>query len=90
MSSLAAKVKDVSFSRERLRVSLADGRIIEAPLAWYPTLFHAMPAQRRAWKPCGAGRGIHWPKIDYHLSVEGLLRGAHEAPAVSRRHAGVS
>lgn len=85
MSSSAAKVKSVSVEGERLSVALTDGRIIQAPLSWYPTLFHATKTQLKNWKPCGAGRGIHWPALDYHLSVEGLLRGAREAVGVTRR-----
>jgi hypothetical protein len=27
------------------------------------------------WEPCAAGYGIHWPRIDEDLSVEGLLKG---------------
>jgi hypothetical protein len=85
MNSSVAKVKSVSFGDNFLTITLVDGRIIQAPLGWYPTLFHATKAQLKSWKPCGAGRGIHWPAIDYHLSVEGLLRGEHEAEGLSRR-----
>jgi hypothetical protein len=85
MSSSTAKVKSVAFQPEYLAVTLDDGRIIQAPLSWYPTLFHATKTQLKAWEPCGAGRGIHWPVLDYHLSIEGLLRGAHEAVGVTRR-----
>ncbi len=85
MNSLSAKVKNVGIDRETLSVELLDGRIISAPLTWYPTLLQAAPKQVRHWKTCGAGTGIHWPDLDYHLSVEGLLRGAREAQGVSRR-----
>ena len=64
---------------------LTDGRVIGAPLTWYPTLLEATARQLRRWKACGAGTGIHWPALDYHLSVEGLLRGAREAEGVTRR-----
>jgi hypothetical protein len=85
MSSSSAKVKSVTVRRDKLTVELTDGRAISAPLTWYPTLLQATASQLRAWKPCGAGTGIHWPGLDYHLSVEGVLRGAHEAEGVSRR-----
>jgi hypothetical protein len=75
----------VTISPETLIVELADGRVVSAPLTWYPTLVQATPKQLRNWRPCGAGTGIHWPALDYHLSVEGLLRGAHEAEGVTRR-----
>lgn len=79
MSSLSVKVREVQVTRDELRVALSDGRRIAVPLAWYPTLLHASEEERRAWKTCGAGSGIHWPLLDYRLSVHGLLQGYPEA-----------
>src|SRR5438445_13056129 len=70
------RVVDVKFTKETLSVALRDGRTITVPLAWYPRLFNATPAQRKNWQIAGAGYGIHWPDIDEDLSTEGLLRGA--------------
>lgn len=70
------RVKDVHFTEDTLSVDLMDGRTITVPLAWYPKLLHADPAQRQNWQTCGGGYGIHWPDIDEDLSTEGLLRGA--------------
>ncbi|MXP42265.1 DUF2442 domain-containing protein [Altererythrobacter soli] len=75
------RVADVRFDEDRLIVDLMDGRTIAVPLAWYPRLFEATPAQRAHWEKIGAGYGIHWPDIDEDLSTEGLLRGA-PAPRV--------
>ena len=36
--------------RRRLTVDLSDGRTIAVPLAWYPRLAHASPAERRNWR----------------------------------------
>jgi hypothetical protein len=81
MPSNAAKVRDVVADNRRLVVRLDDGRILSSPLDWYPTLKGATHAERSQWRPCQAGHGIHWPALDYDLSVEGLLRGAREAGA---------
>jgi Protein of unknown function (DUF2442) len=70
------KAVRVEVSEDELTVELLDGRSIIVPLAWYPRLLHATPAQRANWKIAGAGFGIHWPDVDEDLSVEGLLRGA--------------
>jgi hypothetical protein len=83
MNSINAKVKSVRIARSLLTVGLDDGRIISLPLAWYPSLQRAKSSERTDWQPCAAGRGIHWPALDYDLSVEGLLCGAHEAPGVA-------
>ena len=70
------RVLDVAFSDDALSVSLRDGRVITVPLAWYPRLLNATPAQRKNWKIAGGSYGIHWPELDEDLSTEGLLRGA--------------
>ena len=70
------RVKDVRCTDDELIVSIADGRTIAVPLAWYPRLLHATSEQRSRWETAGAGFGIHWPEIDEDLSTEGLLAGA--------------
>jgi hypothetical protein len=69
------RVTDVRFDAERLIVDLASGRTIAVPLAWYPRLQGATPAQRSNWIKAGGGFGIHWPDVDEDLSVAGLLSG---------------
>lgn len=69
------RVADVRITAERLHVQLRDGRLIAAPLAWFPRLAGATADQRRRWEPSAAGHGIHWPDIDEDISIEGLLRG---------------
>ena len=58
-----------------LSVELSDGRSISAPLAWFPRLLHASPAERSAWRLIGDGDGIHWPELDEDISVESLVAG---------------
>jgi len=70
------RVSAVRFEDDRLVVDLADGRTIAVPIAWYPRLAAATPAERAHWEVAGAGYGIHWPEIDEDLSTAGLLRGA--------------
>ena len=70
------RVKNVAIDADQLTVSLFDGRTIAVPLAWYPRLADATPAQRRNFEISGGGYGIHWPDLDEDLSTEGLLRGA--------------
>jgi len=69
------RVADVRFEDDRLIVDLADGRTIAVPVAWYPRLASATPAQRENWEVASAGYGIHWPDVDEDLSTHGLLRG---------------
>ncbi len=68
--ALAEKVKVTSHV---LIVSLVDGRKLEVPLVWFPRLYKATAAQRKQYKLIGRGIGIHWPKIDEDISIDGLL-----------------
>jgi hypothetical protein len=63
----------------RLAVELDDGRVISAPLEWYPRLLHGTPQERTRWSLIGGGSGIHWPELDEDISVEGLLAGRRSA-----------
>ena len=69
------RAQEVSVSEDELTLALADGRRISVPLAWFPRLLHATPAQRSNWELLGDGEGVHWPEIDEDLSVAGILRG---------------
>jgi len=68
-----ATAVDVAVTDERLTVTLADGRELSAPLAWFPRVLEATDEQRRKWRFIGGGQGIHWPEIDEDISVASLL-----------------
>lgn len=70
------RVRDVHINDDTISVDLFDGRTITVPLAWFPRLLHATPAQRAQWHVSGAGYGIHWPRLDEDLTTQGLLQGA--------------
>ena len=67
--------KSVRISDDSLAADLADGRTITVPLAWFPRLAHASPAERDNWRLIAGGEGIHWPDLDEDISVESLLAG---------------
>jgi hypothetical protein len=71
-----ALAQSLALSDDTLTVDLLDGRSIAVPLAWYPRLAHAAPAEREHWRLIGRGEGIHWPDLDEDISVENLLSGA--------------
>ncbi len=71
---LDATAVDVRVDEDALRVTLADGRELAIPLAWFPRLRDATPAQHRNWRLIGRGQGIHWPAIDEDISVASLMR----------------
>lgn len=82
MTTLEIEIGDVEavsveFTPSDLVVTLADGRKIATPLAWYPRLLEASPADRADYEIMPMG--IHWPRLDEDLSVAGMLKGRSSA-----------
>ena len=67
--------QSVAFNESQVHTQLMNGRTVTAPLAWYPRLAHASPAERNNWRLIGGGEGIHWPDLDEDISIENLLTG---------------
>jgi hypothetical protein len=81
MSTLVKRAEalavEVSCTDDTLSVVLSDGRMISAPLAWFPRLLDATAKQRAEWELIGDGIGIHWEAIDEDISVASLLQPQH-------------
>ena len=80
MKPLTLKVEvlgaiNLKVTEESLTAYLSDGRVISAPLAWYPRLVHATQEERNNWEIFGEGLYFHWPDLDEDLGVEALLAG---------------
>lgn len=77
MSTLEVRVEPrivhLMFTKDALKVVLADGREVSAPLEWFPRLRDANDRQRQNWRLIGRGIGIHWEEIDEDISVKSLL-----------------
>jgi hypothetical protein len=63
----------VRFDDDSMWVDLADGRVIGVPLAWFPRLLAATPAERSRVEL--SVTGLHWEGLDEDISVAGLLAG---------------
>jgi hypothetical protein len=64
---------DVRFDDATMWVSLSDGRVLGVPLAWFPRLLSASPADLLKYELSSSG--IHWEALDEDISVAGLLAG---------------
>lgn len=71
--------ESVTFSVDSMIVQLDDGRALSVPLAWYPRLLHGNQPEREQFELIGDGEGIHWPRLDEDISVEGLMAGRRSA-----------
>ncbi|MCG6658655.1 DUF2442 domain-containing protein [Halomonas campisalis] len=72
---MSISAKTVSFDDYTMWVELSDGRTLGIPLAWFPRLLHATPAERAECRISYSGQGLHWDELDEDISVEGLLAG---------------
>ena len=76
------RAQSIAFNDDSMQVQLSDGRVLSVPLAWFPRLLHATPAQRASYTL--STRGLHWEDLDEDISVEGLLAGVGD---LTHRHA---
>jgi hypothetical protein len=81
MSTSASRItpnplaESVEVTEDSIVVGLVDGRVVSAPIAWYPRLLHGTVNERKNYRFIGRGEGIHWPDLDEDISVEALLLG---------------
>ena len=67
--------QQITFDADTMWIALVDGRTLGVPLAYFPRLLNATPAQRKKYLISGNGSGIHWDALDEDISVEHLLLG---------------
>lgn len=72
---MSTSAKELRFDDYTMWVELTDGRTLGVPLAWFPRLLHATPAQRNDYRISVNGNGLHWEEIDEDISIAGLLAG---------------
>jgi hypothetical protein len=75
ISTLEVRALKIWLDDENLWARLSDGRQLAVPLAYFPRLLKATPAQRKRFETSGGGSGIHWDELDEDISIEGLLLG---------------
>jgi hypothetical protein len=86
MTTLQIEVEDArplaaDCDDRHLTVTLADGRVLQTPLWWYPRLLAATAEQRSQVEL--SPLGMHWPEIDEDISVASMLRGS-KAPGAKQ------
>ena len=77
----SARPVAVRFGADLMWVELDDARVLGVPLAWFPRLMHATPAQREAVELSPSG--LHWAEVEEDGSVAGLLAGRGDATRAS-------
>lgn len=67
------QIQAVHFANGNIQIDLRDGRMVSAPLTWFPRLQTASVAQRANYYVDDMGTGAHWPEVDEDISVRVLL-----------------
>jgi len=70
---MSVPATSVRFDDDTMWVDLADGRTLGVPLARFPCLLNATPAQRTRVEL--SRTGLHWEELDEDVSIAGLLAG---------------
>lgn len=76
---------EVRFDEDSLWVSLADGRTVGVPLAWFPRLLNASDADRQNFFLSPSG--IHWETVDEDIAIEALFAHRAEFPSEPKKAA---
>ena len=69
----APTVTSVKVTADALIVAFADGRVLAAPLTWFPRLLHGTPAERQAVEIWGKTM-LHWEALDEDIDAVGLFK----------------
>ncbi len=92
MSTLAVEplATRVTFDADTMWVDLADGRRLGVPLAYFPRLLRATPAQRQRCVISVGGIGLHWEDLDEDILVSALLLGVGDRSRSEQPEAAVA
>lgn len=71
-------IVDIHMSKEldMLLVVLNTREVLKLRLSASKALAKASEKQLADWQLIGSGYGVHWPRLDEHLSLKGFLRDA--------------
>ena len=70
---MSVSATSIRFHDHTMWIELTDGRTLGVPLAWFPRLLNATPAERDRVEL--SRTGLHWETLDEDISVAGLLAG---------------
>lgn len=79
---MAISAEKVTFDEDNMWVTLSDGRTLGVPLAWFPRLLHAAPADLAAVTL--SPMGLHWEALDEDISIAGLIAGRGDMANVGK------
>jgi hypothetical protein len=67
-------IKSVGFGDEKMYIELTSTKVLTVPYTYTQKLKSANPKDLQDYRLIANGIGIHFPKIDEDISVEGIIR----------------
>jgi hypothetical protein len=67
-------IKSVGFGDEKIYIELTSTKVLTVPYTYTQKLKSANPKDLQDYRLIANGIGIHFPKIDEDISVEGIIR----------------
>ena len=67
-------IKSVGFGDEKIYIELTSTKVLTVPYTYTQKLKNANPKDLQDYRLIANGIGIHFPKIDEDISVEGIIR----------------
>ena len=86
-TALRAQSAHYDSRKKRIVIALANGSSFSFPPELAQGLAHARPSELADIEISPQGVGLHWPKLDADLTVEGLLAGLFGSRSWMRAHA---
>ena len=79
---MTVSAASVRFDEHTMWVDLTDGRTLGVPLAWFPRLLRATPAERQQVELSRVG--LHRETLDEDISIANLLSGHADTNRAAR------
>ncbi len=73
-NQIEPRLKSAKVDASYITLTLEDGRILLAPISWFPRLAYAREEDRQDFELLG-GRGVAWFRLGEDLTVEQILKG---------------
>ena len=72
------RVTVVEFTKDKISVTIEDGRVVFVPLSWYPRLLHATEVEQNHWRILEDTDDrdiVYWEQLDEMVPVVALFAG---------------
>lgn len=77
------RASSIRFKGDKIEIELSDGRIVLAPLTFYPTLLKASPRRRKGYRFFADHTAVEWEDLDLQFEIRDFVEGRKEVVSPS-------